>query len=331
MTYRIFIKIGFIFIILGDTILGTNFVADTLLLGQKQRLLPPAGQILHPNKTNFCFAVVGDTGHNTRTFPFVHKQIKQDNPDFIIYIGDLVKYTTDKHMQYMANVLTDITPDTPIFFTPGNHDITLYHHGPLTYKPYINTFGQTYYWFGYGDTLFIALDSAKQSIDDTQWEFYKWTMKHIAPSFKHSILYTHVPPIQPNITEFNRKLDSQSIEQMAKALKHYKPDAIFAGHIHLYSDKTFQGVPIYTSPASGQHPRGDMSEMGYLRVNVSSAGIDVRPVYTYNLNHKSNFKAPNIRRLLSVIAHPLFYPTGIIMLVFGTMLAGIGLIIRPRH
>ena len=127
--------------------------------------------------------------------------------------------------------------------------------------------------------MFIGLDSSTEDIDDEQWAFFEQVMKHVRPRFKNAILFTHVPPVVPEGFH-SHILKEESIERMHKILKRYPVDAIFSGHVHYYSEQAFHGIPVYTTPPSGQYFGGPVRKFGYLIVTVNDKGVQVQNVYS---------------------------------------------------
>ncbi len=292
-------KFGCICLILSCMMLGMRQYVRASMYNGKHDYYPPAGYILNPDAKQIKFSIVGDTGHNDTVLPIVLNKVTSDNPDFIIYIGDLVNGTAREHFAHMVDVVDENVGETPVYFTPGNHDVTPSGFGAISKHEYTHRLGAPYYWFGYGNTLFISLDSSSETIDEQQWKFYDWVMTNIKPRFKYTILYTHMPPINPRDMESHRQSD-QSAERMMTMIKKHKPDAIFSGHVHYWYPQTFQGVPLYTTPASGQSPRGDIKEMGYVNVSIDKNGIHAEPIYINGINNKTHKQWSINRNILEI-------------------------------
>ena len=251
--------------------LGQHFFAS------QQNFDPPAGQFVAPEKTDFHFAVVADTGSQNRTLQSILRQIVPQQPAFILHLGDLVTYRTQEHMYWLTDELDDKLHQIPMYLIPGNHDVKT-KQGVINKSNYRRVFGPTYYWFGYGNTMFIALDSSELVISEAEWMFYETIMKKIRPLFKHVVLYTHVPPINPEGAPAHH-LSDESVKKMAIMIKKYPPDLILTGHVHYYSKQEYMGVPLYSVPPSGQYFVGPVRQFGYLNVYVKKHKIDVQNNY----------------------------------------------------
>lgn len=313
---KIFISIGCILLLISLALFGARQYSVWHLFKTSHDFLPPVAQVIDPELKSFKFIVIGDTGDNAATLVRLLKDAETENPNFIIYVGDLVRRAGDKYFNYMTHVIESAVGDIPVYFTPGNHDIIVSKSRDIVEPShYIGRLGQTNYWFGYGDTLFISLDSANETIDNSQWDFYSWTMKNVRPSFRRAIVFTHIPPANASGYSKRRQTDD-SANKMAKMVKKYTPSAIFAGHVHYWSEMNFNGAPLYTSPASGQRPSGDFKEMGYLVATVDSNGINVRPKYIEKLSTKT--QSSNVRRLIRAVNGDI---SSIVLLVMMMMAA----------
>jgi len=111
---------------------------------------------------NFQFAVIGDRtgGANVQgTFAIAMDQLNLLQPEFVINVGDIIEgYTEDRdeliEMWDEADALTGKL-QMPFFHTRGNHDVS----NPMAKEVWQERYGPQYYYFVYGDVLFMVLDS----------------------------------------------------------------------------------------------------------------------------------------------------------------------------
>ena len=274
---KVFRILGIVIIIMALLVVGVRgFLGLSFVMGSRN-FYPPAGQFLNPKTQAFHFNILSDTGSQNRTLERLICEAKTTHPAFMLHLGDLVTYRNIEHMYWMASGMEDKLEGIPMYIVPGNHDVK--KKKGIDKSMYLRVFGPTYYWFGYGNTLFIGLDSSTEEIDDEQWAFFEQVMQHIRPSFKHVILFTHVPPKVPE-GQHQHSLKPESAEKMLKILKKYPVDVIFSGHVHYYSEQDLNGIPIYTVPPSGQYFGGPIHKFGYLRVDVDEKGVHVQNVYS---------------------------------------------------
>ena len=285
-------------------LMGISFV-----MGDKD-FYPPAGYFLEPQEQEVRFAILSDTGSQNWTLERLVMEIRtNEKPNFMLHLGDLVVYRNIEHMYWIMDELDDKLAGIPMYLVPGNHDVK--KKKGINKSMYQRVFGQTYYWFGYGNTLFIALDSSTEEIDDAQWAFFENVMKRIRPSFKHVVLYTHVPPIVPP-EHHQHSLKAASVEKMGEMLKRYPVSAIFAGHVHYYSEQQFQGIPVYTVPPSGQYFGGPVHKFGYLMVTINQKGVHVQNVFS---NRKKSAELLEVLFVDLVLSNKVRWISGGILIV----------------
>lgn len=277
---RRFLRIfGVLIFLLGIGILALRgAIGISFVLGEKN-FYPPAGQFLAPDKKSVQFAVLSDTGSQNWTLERLILEIKDNNrPDFMLHLGDLIVYRNIEHLYWMLDGLDDKLGDVPLYLIAGNHDVKKKKGVDKTI--YQRVLGPLYYWFGYGSTLFIGLDSSTEEIDEDQWAFFEQLMINVRPRFKYVVLFTHVPPVVP--PEYHHHvLKEQSSARMKQMLKKYPVDLILSGHVHYYSEQNFEGIPVYTVPPSGQYFAGPVRKYGYLIVNIDDKnGVQVQNVYS---------------------------------------------------
>lgn len=262
-----------------------GLMAAHLYLGDRhfdtgRNFFPPESQFLNMDATDFNFAVMADSGNNNLVLEKIIRHARRSDTkyDFILYLGDLVM---NRHETYFYWMLSEIQPKLhhkPFYMVPGNHDVI--HDGDTDKSFYRSVMGPTYYWFGYGDTLFIGLDSSAEYMEEEQFLWLENTLNKIKPNFSHCIIFSHRPPqIVPGRRD--HKMDDASIARLRQIVRRHrnKIDAMFFGHVHYFSEQKFEGVPIYTAPTAGQGSSVD-KRFGYIGVQVTRKGVtDVRPVF----------------------------------------------------
>ncbi|MFQ6760438.1 MAG: metallophosphoesterase family protein [Alphaproteobacteria bacterium] len=245
------------------------------------KFFPPQSEFLTPEKSEFSIAVVSDTGADDIVLETIIDHITSTKPkyDFILHLGDFLTHRTNTGLQWLLYEIHPKLNGIPLYGTPGNHDITKNNKRDAT--PYKTVMGPGFYWFGYGHTLFIALDTSFETIDDAQLNWLDNTLKKIRPLFKHCVIFTHVPPfdIRPDIIS-NHTLDKSASEKLEHILKNYNIDMMIFGHVHYYSHNKFAGIPIYTVPSSGQTIRDPRNKYGYVHIEFDKTGLKtVTPKY----------------------------------------------------
>lgn len=233
--------------------------------------------------TDFSVALAGDSGAENYVLERVIDDVRASDKKyaFMLYLGDFITKKTNTGLSWMLYEIKPRLGNLPFYSTPGNHDVE--RRGILDKSHYRSTLGSPYYWFGYGDVLFIALDSSSGEIEDMQFEWLENTMTYIRPLFKHCVIYTHKPPkdVRPDLVTDHRMNDT-SVDKLAKFVRKHKTqiNVMMFGHVHYYSHGDFAGVPIYTIPSSGQPDRSGVGKPGYVEMTFSKNGIkSIEPHY----------------------------------------------------
>lgn len=291
-----------------------------------QYFYPPQSEFINPKTQNFSIAVVSDTGAEDIVLETMLQEIVNTQPkyDFILHLGDFLTHRTNTGMQWLLYEIHPKLNGIPLYGTPGNHDIT--KNDIRDDIPYKTVMGPGHYWFGYGNTLFIALDTSFETIDDNQLNWLSDTLQKIRPLFKHCVIFTHVPPfdIKPEIKS-NHSLDKISAQKLYNIVKNHKINMMIFGHVHYYSQDKFAGIPVYTVPSSGQIIRDPTNKYGYVHIEFDKNGLKkVEPKYI-------DFRGTKREYIEYTIARDIFHYKlretiswimlpGLIFLAFGTIL-----------
>ena len=252
-----------------------GFVGDMFFASKIKKYMVPAGEIISINENNFNFAIISDSGSRNESLQNIINNIRNSdkNYKFILHLGDFVN---DQPMQHFYWLLGEIAPklkDIPFYIVPGNHDV--FANTKTNRFFYETVFGYGYYYFSYGDVLFIGLDSSERTIGDKQLEWLQNVLLKIRPLYKSCIIFSHVPPTE------NDWKDKNALKKFENILLNNKIDVMFFGHIHEFSTGKFANIPYYTNLASGQTPRGDIKKFGYLSANIEENQVkNVEPIYT---------------------------------------------------
>lgn len=246
--------------------LGDNFFSIN------KSFFVPASKILKTNKSNFNFAVASDTGSQNYSLQNIINKIRNSDKkfDFVLYLGDLV---TDRPKSHFYWIISEIYPKLkylPFYTVPGNHDIS--HDGILNKGYFRAIFGPEYYWFSYGDILFIDLDTSEENVDEEQFNWLSLTLKKIRPLFKRCIIFSHVPPLSPK-GEIGHALNVKSVEKLKSIINKNNVDLMLFGHVYYFSKTKFSEIPVYTTPSSGQSFRSTVKKLGYISVEVQNNDI----------------------------------------------------------
>ena len=213
---------------------------------------------------------MGDSGLRDKPLGLVFDKIKAGNYSFILDMGDQARKLMTSNFELLLQTNNRFIGDLPFYSVPGNHDVVYGDSNkPEDYLRFYNrAFGQAYYWFSFGDTLFIGLDTSRGNIYPQQELWLKSALKHLRKSFKNCIVYMHIPPIDPRKGQYYCLSENES-SKLKQIFKGYNITAIFAGHIHKVLKSTFDGIPLYIAPPAGQKMRSGQKDYGYLSCEIS--------------------------------------------------------------
>lgn len=229
--------------------------------------LPPAGSFID-GPDAFSFALLSDSGFRNEPLNAVIKDIRGKQVKFMFHLGDQARRFSANHFEHLLQEIDRQAGDMPFYSVPGNHDVV--DKKGLILRYYERAFGQPYYWFGYGNTLFIALNTADEGLDAAQQAWLRKVLLRVRPGFKRCFLLMHVPPIDPRPGDSYAM--SRDVDALRKIITGAGIDVIFSGHIHEYNASTFAGIPLYIIPPSGQKMRGRTTMYGYLLCTVDKNG-----------------------------------------------------------
>ena len=276
--------------------------------------LPPAGDFIK-GKKEFSFAVIGDSGLRDEPLQEIVTEIKKKQYSFILDLGDQARKLILSNFELLLQTNNRIIGNYPFYSVPGNHDITNETNADHL-RFYKRAFGQPYYWFTYGNTLFIGLDTSKGTLPLEQKKWLVKILSKLRSSYKTCIIYMHVPPIDPRHNQhYSMRRDVAALRNITSK---YKVTTIFAGHIHEFNKSKFGGANLYICPPSGQVMRGKTKKFGYLGCSVNRNGT----VNVKNIPVTSNRNRDYFRYYLSTEAqlYPIFI-IGVICIILSWLTA----------
>ena len=254
---------------------------------QNENRLPPAGEFMKGPDT-FSFAVISDSGMRDEPLDLLIKEIKTKDIKFIFHLGDQARALSINHFEYLLEFLNKRLGDIPFYAVPGNHDITKSRRTSSLY--YKRAFGQMHYYFSYGKTLFVILDTADGLFEKEQQIWLENTLSRLRNGFKDCVVLMHVPPVDPRKGE-HYAMEGDT-EELKTILSKYKITAIIAGHIHEYNESDFAGIPLYIAPPTGQKMRGKTLNFGYLLCEIGKPQkLDVKKIDVTNKLGRNYFMA----------------------------------------
>lgn len=299
-----------------------SFAIEIFAIPPENSYITPAGRIMEPETKSFSFAAASDSGAKNAPIEQIVQQAQDSGSHFLLYLGDLVRYRNISHFRWIVSEL-DEKLDLPFYMIPGNHEVSR-RFGSDNKHLYKMVFGSLYYWFSYGDVMFIGLDSSEEKYDKGQLEWLEDVLEKVRPHFKYCVVYTHVPPISDPSWK-KQMLPEPSTERLGKILRQHNVNLILAGHIHQFWQGKAWGIPLVTLMSSGQKIRSDINKYGYITVQIGPDGVGaITPHYLEDNMDEGN---EYIELLLSnILVDDRFLAIGIIILSSGLLLWTVGLI-----
>jgi len=184
----------------------------------------------------YTFAVIGDFGWGSNEEFAIANIIKSKNPDFLITTGDNV-YLYGEDSNYDPKLFFPYRfylIEHPIFPSIGNHDTYTDNGFPYLANFFLPENGaeqkERYYYFEYGSSLFIALDTFTSSYSPNSPQM-RW-IENLLSKSTHvwKFVYFHDPMYSsgPHGSNINLRNSLQPI------LEKYNVDIVFQGHDHIY-------------------------------------------------------------------------------------------------
>jgi serine/threonine-protein phosphatase CPPED1 len=219
------------------------------------------------SKHDFTFAVLGDNRGSTTVFPTLISRVNSDNVLFALDNGDLVDSGTAANYRLFLGQIASST--RPFLTAIGNHEDE---------QGYQALFGDSYYDFAVGNSLFIVLDDSNgKDIDGAQLEWLK-TKLAAGQSYKFRFVFMHVPLYDPRVglQKAGHSLNDLGFARTLNDLfdaNHVT--LLLTSHIHGYYEGVWGSTPyIITGGAGGPLQGSDPAHFfnHYVRVHVSDQG-----------------------------------------------------------
>lgn len=263
-----------------DHTMDTSF-ASMEIPDKKERTIT----ISTPEKTEFSFAVIGDTQGMNHIFQDAIDDM--DGIEFLIHTGDLTPHSRENEYHAVMELIDNA--GFPVYTTIGNHDNRF--DGTEIYE---RVLAPREYSFVYSHLNFIFLDTSELSL---KWSQVEWLDTRIIPD-KTNILVTHAPYYDPLGGDHTLDLDSNSM--LEEYLLEGKIDVFMAGHIHAYHEDVSHGIQrLITGGGGGSLVQGVHH---YTHVTVDNDGLRFEkvPIHTAEQNiYEISLERGEIKEVIS--------------------------------
>ncbi|MBT7616705.1 MAG: hypothetical protein HN590_05405 [Calditrichaeota bacterium] len=225
------------------------------------------------------FAIIGDRtgGHSAGVYGSILAEIELLKPDFVMTVGDMIEgYTEDSlelsHQWEEYLELVDVL-SSPIYYTPGNHDITT----DVVESSYRQFLGNPYHSFNWGKIHIIVLDNSR--CEESEYLLLKqvmWLEEDLKKNQNsaYTLVFMHKPFWFSEVGEGHP-------DRLHPIFVRYGVDAVFTGHYHHYFSAEYDGI-IYTgigsSGGSNTYDPTQLIPYHFAWVTVNSDGIHVAPI-----------------------------------------------------
>lgn len=217
------------------------------LLKQRLRTAPTDG-------TPLCVLVFGDSGDGRRPQRQLARRMSLYQPDLILHTGDLI-YDRGEPEGYRLRFYqpyASLLRATPFYPCLGNHDVRtangqamidnfiLPENGPPGIEPERN------YWFDYGGTRFVALDSNAGGLADNVAPWFDQVLTEAGDRWK--IVFFH----EPVYTNSKHPPAAGIRDEVIPVIGKHRVALVLCGHNHLY-ERTHplrDGQPVFDQPGT---------------------------------------------------------------------------------
>ena len=212
----------------------------TLKIDASDTTRPWTNLNLNNSPRNFQFAIVTDRTGGVRDgiFEDAIRKLNLLQPEFVMSVGDLISGYTQKPdliLQEWKEFFGLVARlKMPFFFVPGNHDLS----NAVEHKFWEQLVGKKYYFFTYGDVLFLCLnsDDPTAKIGDEQIAYFDKVLKDHT-GVRWTLVFLHRPLWVGDTGTFEQNPATYDGTGWGKfeQLLQGRPYTVFAGHLHAYT------------------------------------------------------------------------------------------------
>ncbi len=229
------------------------------------------------SKTNFSFAVIGDSRGNScgaigNNFNSLISNITLKNVDFVIMTGDDIQAegcsNDDSYWQGFHNITEVIRKNKTFLSTIGNHEDPYrsaartawrnYWIHPLNGDGAVEHWNETTFYWRYGNSLFISLNTEEPSdLGDIAGNQFNWFNETALTQsgYRHKFVFDHRPLVGSSRGGTLYADDPSRSSMIDNEMYAKNVTAAFYGHDHYYCYNTTQnGEMIHIITGGGGAP-----------------------------------------------------------------------------
>lgn len=226
---------------------------------------------------------VVDSAPEQARLRFAIEQASTLQAAFVVICGDLTHHLDrPEEVEDFLAAARSPSDNMPVHLIPGNHDLATappWLPTPETLALYRERYGDDYYAFEHGGSLFLALNSETmghpehvQDEVERQFEFIGDELSsRRGREAQHRISFMHTPPFWGDPAEEQMMaLGLESRQRLLTLFEEFDLRTVFTGHLHLNRYASDGAVDVVVSGAAGYPIAG---QSGYRMVQVSDDGV----------------------------------------------------------
>ncbi len=249
--------------------------------------------LIHGEKNKFRFFVFGDIQHpagNLARFNDILDAAKAKRPLFMILIGDFVETGTEEKYRFFIDKVKDsgvLNAGVPLFLALGNHDLGEKDRSDRLFRKY---FGSPHYWFGYGSSLFVVVNTGDGAIDRSQLRWIESILKEKRNNYMHTFFFMHIPPTGFDF-EQERTVGGVAKKEFMELMERYRVSVVFCGNYHSYRREVQNGVAYIVTGGGGSKHEDEESFYHYMDILVDGPIITEKLVALEDSHDYSDYVA----------------------------------------
>lgn len=197
-------------------------------------------------------------GKETELYEKAVSAINRLQPDFVVITGDFVNKDDDRlQVEEFKRITATISPNIPVYFTPGNHDIGQ-SPSQREIDKFIADYGHDRFSFKHKNNIFIGLNSViiKANTPVLEQLQYEWLEKELSKGnhAKHKIIFCHHPFFikASDEPESYSNIAVETRNRYLDLFEKQKVDAVYAGHLHNNGSAKYGNMYMITTSAVGK-------------------------------------------------------------------------------
>jgi len=228
-----------------------------------------------PSPGNWSFIAIGDPQGHDWNIGAAGSVGAATGARFVLLLGDATASGEAHQYERVRQALEGV--DSPVYATPGNHDVRTGGGG----ERFARLFGAGEGVFDYGGVRFVLLDTSSQAFD----EHAAARLRALAgdrPNGTRLVVATHTPPLDPRQGSEDPYPGEGDGARLTAEVEGAGADLLLAGHVHMYCrTATPGGVPLVISGGGGgvMEVLDDPGAFHHVTVlGVGPDGISVQPL-----------------------------------------------------